>query len=92
MRNSIHKTMRRLFDILQTGGVWVFVLFTTLNINAQCPAENNAFKGGEQLDYEMYFNWKFVWVKAGTSRLKTDDIVLSDGTRGYFTVPSYSAD
>lgn len=42
-----------------------------LPAGAQCPEKNNAFKAGERLDYEMYFNWKFVWVKAGTSTLNT---------------------
>ncbi|MBR5803333.1 MAG: DUF3108 domain-containing protein [Bacteroidaceae bacterium] len=63
----------------------LLLLFNALTISAQCPAENNAFQDGEQLDYEMYFNWKFVWVKAGTSRLKTDGITLPNGTKGYQT-------
>lgn len=32
-----------------------------------------AFKGGEVLDYKMYFNWKFVWVNAGTATMKIDE-------------------
>jgi len=51
---------------------------------AQCPAENNAFSSGEQLEYEMYFNWKFIWIKAGKSCLKTDSINI-DGVPGYQT-------
>ena len=62
----------------------ILILFS-LSVNAQCPAENNAFQSGEQLDYEMYFNWKFVWIKAGVSCLKTDAITLPDGTDGYRT-------
>ena len=32
---------------------------------AQCGIENTAFKSGEFLGYDLYFNWKFVWVKVG---------------------------
>ena len=90
MRNLIHNTISGLSALLHVGkskvlGMILLLLFNALTISAQCPAENNAFQDGEQLDYEMYFNWKFVWVKAGTSRLKTDGITLPNGTKGYQT-------
>ena len=56
----------------------------TNGMYAQCPAENYAFNSGEQLEYEMYFNWKFIWIKAGKSCLKTDSINI-DGVPGYQT-------
>ena len=37
--------------------------------NAQCTFKNTAFKSGETLSYNMYFNWKFVWLKAGTASM-----------------------
>ena len=36
---------------------------------AQCPLENTAFLPGENLNYQLYFNWKFIWIKAGTANL-----------------------
>ena len=33
----------------------------------QCEHENKAFQAGEALTYDLYFNWKFIWVKAGTA-------------------------
>lgn len=36
---------------------------------AQCTAENTAFRAGEELNYDLYFNWKFVWVSAGTATM-----------------------
>ena len=39
--------------------------------SAQCPMNNTAFKSGEFLAYNLYYNWKFVWVKAGTASLST---------------------
>ena len=38
---------------------------------AQCPLDNTAFKGGEHLTYNLYYNGKFVWVKAGTASMST---------------------
>ncbi len=38
---------------------------------AQCEVKNNAFKAGETINYNLYFNWKFVWVKCGTANMKT---------------------
>ena len=54
-------------------GVLLFCLLTflPLNISAQCGIENTAFKSGEFLSYDLYFNWKFVWVKVGTASMST---------------------
>lgn len=42
-----------------------------LPASAQCEAKNDAFKSGEHVMYDLYFNWKFVWVKAGIASLTT---------------------
>jgi hypothetical protein len=54
-------------------GLLPFYLFTLLpfKANAQCGIENFAFKSGEFLSYDLYFNWKFVWVKVGTASMST---------------------
>ena len=38
---------------------------------AQCGITNTAFKSGEFLSYDLYFNWQFVWVKVGTASMST---------------------
>lgn len=38
---------------------------------AQCTYKNTAFKSGEFLSYNLYYNWQFVWVKAGTASMST---------------------
>ena len=38
---------------------------------SQCGIENKAFQGGEVLNYNLYFNWKFVWVKVGSAAMTT---------------------
>ena len=54
-------------------GILLFYLFTflPLSAHAQCGIENTAFKPGEFLSYDLYFNWKFVWVKVGTASMST---------------------
>ena len=43
--------------------------FGSITLHAQCPLENTAFQAGENLEYQLYFNWKFIWIKAGTANL-----------------------
>ena len=38
-------------------------------VSAQCAAENTAFQSGEVLNYDLFFNWKFIWVNAGTATM-----------------------
>lgn len=44
-----------------------------LTASAQCTMENHAFSNNEILTYNLYFNWKFVWVSAGTASLATTE-------------------
>lgn len=60
-------------------------LFAALPAHAQCSAVNKAFSPGEKVDYNLYFNWKFIWIKAGTACLTTD-------TATYDNRPAYRFD
>lgn len=42
-----------------------------LHVNAQCTIENTAFNAGESLTYDLYYNWHFIWVKAGVADMTT---------------------
>lgn len=55
-----------------------------LGAKAQCGIENTAFKSGEFLYYDLYFNWKFIWVKVGTASMSTVESV-------YHGEPAYRA-
>ena len=50
--------------------LFLFIL-STASLHAQCTYQNTAFKSGEFLSYNLYYNWKFVWVKAGTASMST---------------------
>ena len=47
------------------------LLLAALPAAAQCTFRNTAFNSGEFLSYNLYYNWKFVWVKAGTASIST---------------------
>ena len=42
-----------------------------MTAQAQCTFKNTAFNGGEFLSYNLYYNWQFVWVKAGSASMTT---------------------
>ena len=46
-------------------------LLTAAAAQAQCTFHNSAFKSGEFLTYNLYYNWQFVWVKAGNASMYT---------------------
>lgn len=64
--------------------IFVLLLWTSVhsNVNAQCSASNTAFQEGEVLNYNLFFNWKFIWLKAGTASLKTT-LIKWDGKEAY---------
>lgn len=49
----------------------ILLLFIPITTNAQCTIENRAFNAGETLNYDLYYNWHFFWVKAGTAEMNT---------------------
>lgn len=53
----------------------IFALLVALTAvmagRAQCSSENTAFQSGETLVYDLYFNWKFVWIKVGSASMNT---------------------
>lgn len=49
----------------------VFLMVSAITMHGQCAWENKAFKSGEYLAYNLYFNWKMVWVKVGTASMST---------------------
>jgi len=50
----------------------VFALSCRMAAFAQCSAENTAFLPGEELTYDLFFNWKFIWVSAGTAHMNIE--------------------
>ena len=61
------KTMMKLKTLLAV----VLMSLAATAASAQCGIENKAFKSGEFLYYDLFFNWKFIWVKVGTASMST---------------------
>ena len=59
--------MKRLFAYI----IIALLGLTTVSAQSQCGIENHAFQNGELLNYNLYFNWKFVWVKVGSATMQT---------------------
>ena len=71
------KRKRRTISILEAGSRLVIAIMAMwmMSINvaqAQCTAINEAFLPGEKIEYDLYFNWKFIWKKVGTASMKID--------------------
>jgi len=60
--------------MMKTLKIWFVSLVLAMvatQAGAQCTFRNTAFKSGEFLSYNLYYNWKFVWVKAGSASFST---------------------
>ena len=64
--------------------VTIVLAAASLGTQAQCGIENKAFKAGEHLYYNLYFNWKFIWVKVGTASMTTQESTYN-GKKAYKT-------
>jgi hypothetical protein len=53
------------------SAILLLQLFVLSPVKAQCGIENTAFQNGEFLAYDLYFNWKFVWLKVGSASMST---------------------
>jgi len=62
----------------------LLVVIASVNASAQCTFRNTAFKGGEYISYNLYYNWKFIWVKAGTATMSTVETIYK-GKKSYRT-------
>lgn len=70
MNTKINHTNRGTAALSAKGLVTgLLLLCSVLPLRAQCVAENKAFNSGEQVVYDLYFNWKFIWKKVGMASL-----------------------
>lgn len=71
-------------DMMKKFFLFLLGIVITLNADAQCTAKNTAFKAGESITYNLYYNWQFVWVKAGTASMNTT-LTTYKGKQAYRT-------
>lgn len=84
-------------NIKQGGqGVVIMLLMLSLGLmplglKAQCKAQNEAFKSGERVEYDLYFNWKFIWKKVGKATLTTDAVTYQEQPAYRYSLTSVSS-
>ena len=47
------------------------LLLLAMGGHAQCPVREGLLSDGEEIRYELFFNWRFIWIKAGDACLTT---------------------
>ena len=58
--------------------IFIFILLPVCYAAAQCTYESRALgNSSEVINYNLYFNWKFIWIKAGTASMITQPIVYN---------------
>ncbi len=77
--------MKKLF----TGITLIAVaLILTMPLAAQNVKQTPAFRSGETLKCNFYFNWKFIWVKAGGASLIIRDTIFNGQRAQYMSLLS----
>ena len=68
----------------------LMTMFTGTVVKAQCGAYNDAIKPGEELTYELKFNWKFIWINAGWAKMTVDTVDYNGRTCLQTDLESYT--
>lgn len=59
------------------------ILLLTKALHAQCISKNFAFDSNEEVYYDVFYNWGFIWVHAGEVFFKVFDSYYKDRTAYY---------
>ena len=84
------KIKRKIERIVRQGArysayccLFLVLLCASLPTKGQCTAKNDAFQPGEEVIYDLYFNWKFLWKKVGIATLSTNKDVYDEIGRAH---------
>lgn len=69
--------------------IFFFLFFIPIISNSQCLTKNVAFKSGEKLNYQIYYNWGFIWMNAGEVYFNVDTTVYN--SKKAFLFDSYGS-
>ncbi len=75
-----------------------FVFFSSIlltiiplsEVHGQCLQENFAFQAGENISYDVYYNWGFFWLDAGWVDFKVDKATYKNRDVFYFDSYGFS--
>ncbi len=66
-----------IFGKLRIKVVLILFFFLSINnISAQCKPQLWSFQAGEELNYDIVYNWGFIWVDAGKVEFKAKKEIL----------------
>ena len=57
--------------IMRTLSLFVVAIMVTLSASAQCKVKNVAFAAGENISYDLYYDWGIIWKKVGYANMET---------------------
>ena len=66
MRTRVRRAKRAALSLIVSA-----LTCCPLAAQSQCGIENTSFQAGELLNYDLHFNWKFVWFKVGSATMET---------------------
>lgn len=71
--NNRHSTLinSRIMKVIGLSFIILHLSLSPVRAQSGCNIENTAFRSGEFLAYDLYFNWQFVWMKVGTASMST---------------------
>ncbi len=55
----------------------LLLLYCPAQLPAQCVEKNAAFTAGEVIEYQVAYNWKFVWLNAGQVTFAVQDTTIN---------------
>lgn len=61
--------------------LFILLWFIVINIDSgysQCTLKSTSYKQGEIIDYEVYYNWGFIWLNAGWVKFQVKDSVYNN--------------
>jgi hypothetical protein len=70
-------------NLLRYLTICVFLILVFAEGQGQCYRTNTTYQGGEEISYEVYYNWGFIWLNAGFVKFRVADTVYK-GIESYF--------
>ena len=64
--------------------ICAYILYA-VQLNAQCAAQSNAFKSGEQLNFSVVYNWGMVWLESASASFKVKSTAVNNKPCFVFT-------
>jgi hypothetical protein len=65
-------------ELKKLAFIFCLLVHSTNGLLAQCVERNFAFSSNEEVYYDVYYNWGFIWISAGEVFFKVHDAVYQD--------------